>query len=374
LYYLLAGMWMDLGRWFGLANLHLLYWIRFLNVPLAAALVWLGYIAARMIFPGRRFVRMGVPFVLAFFPQDIYYAIQSDTLSPLCCGAAFVGLVGWLQTDAPRRRLGALTGLALSAAWLVKITNLPFVGVALLAVMVKSWSLAKTGKGRASAPALALLLMCAALPILGWCLWCQQAFGDPTGSSAKMQDLGWLRKPFHDWWRHPIFTPSGFLTFWSELMASFWRGEYAWGRRRLAMPAVDAFYWVSSLLLPAMAVISLLWAPGGVTTAQRQALWLSFWSLAAGLAFLALTSIAFDFRQCFYPSADHPYFTSGRLLCGALIPFMLLYVYGLDKAFGPIKSGAARMLALGGVVLVITVSEYFINLPAFASPYNWFHL
>ena len=106
LYYVLAGMWTDLGRWCGFDNIYLLYWIRFLNIPLAAALVWLGYAAARVIFPRRRYSRLGVPLLLAFFPQEIYYSIQSDTLSPLCFGAAFLGLARWLQTDAPSPRLG----------------------------------------------------------------------------------------------------------------------------------------------------------------------------------------------------------------------------------------------------------------------------
>ncbi len=374
LYYILAGMWMRLGRWFGLENLPLLYWIRFLNIPLAAALVWLGYTAARMIFPERRFIRLAVPLLLAFFPQDCFYAIQSDTLSPLCFGAAFVGLAGLLQTEAPSPRLGALTGLALAATWLVKITNLPLVGVAFLAVMIQSWSLARSGKWRPALPALALLLLCAALPIGAWCLWSRHAFGDLTGSSSKMRNLGWVGKPFLDWWRHPIFTPFGFLTFWSELMASFWRGEFVWRHRRLAAFAVDMFYWLSSLLLPAAAVAGLLWKRSGVTAAQRRMLWLCFWTFAASVAFLGLASIAFDFRHCAYPSADHPFFTSGRLLCGALIPFLLLYAHGLDKAFGPIQSGAARMLALGSIVLLMTVSEFILTLPVFSSPYNWFHM
>jgi hypothetical protein len=123
-----------------------------------------------------------------------------------------------------------------------------------------------------------------------------------------------------------------------------------------------------------VAVASLFWKPSDITPGQRQALWLSLWSFAASVAFLGLASIYFNFWWCPYPSADHPYFTSGRLLCGALIPFVLLYVHGLDKAFGPVKSGAARMLALSGIILVITISEFVLYLPAFSSEYNWFHL
>jgi hypothetical protein len=370
---MVAGLWMRLGQWFGLKSLVLLYWIRFLNIPLSAALVWLGYVASKLIFPERLFCRIGVPLLLACYPQDIYYGIQSDTLSPLCFGVAFIGLVRWLRADAPSLRLGVFTGLALAATFLVKTTNLPLMGVAVLALMINCCRQIKAGKWRVSLPALALLLACAALPIGAWCLWSLHAFGDLTGSAAKIRKLGWTPKPFLDWWRHPLFTLSGALTFWSELMASFWRGEFVWLGRRLAMVAVDTFYWTSSLLLPGVAVACLFWKHSGVTPTQRQALWLSLWSFAASVAFLGFASIYFNFWWCPYPSTDHPYFTSGRLLCGALIPFLLLYVYGLQRALGSFNS-KARMLALGAIVLLMAVSELILKLPTFSSQYNWFHM
>ena len=43
LYYALAGGWMNVGRVLGLRGLFLLYWVRFLNIGLAAALVWIGF-------------------------------------------------------------------------------------------------------------------------------------------------------------------------------------------------------------------------------------------------------------------------------------------------------------------------------------------
>jgi hypothetical protein len=278
-----------------------------------------------------------------------------------------------LQTERPTLRLGALTGLALAAAWLTKISNMPLIAVALLATVVGWAGLVRKAAPPPIKPFLALLL-CAALPIAAWCFWSRYAFGDFLGSGVKTYLLNWTRKPFSDWWRHPIFTPSGLGAFWSELMASFWRGEFIWGGRRLAMPFADIFYWASSLILPGVAMASLFWSRSAVTSIQRQAFWLSFWAFAAGVAFLVMTSIAFDFGACFYPSRDYPYFTSGRLLCGALIPFLLLYVQGLDKAFGWVKSDGARWLALGAVVFLITISEWIINRPAFSSQYNWFHL
>ena len=137
---------------------------------------------------------------------------------------------------------------------------------------------------------------------------------------------------------------------------------------------MDKFYVISSVLLLASALVSLLRKSADKTSVQSLGLWLALASFAAVVAFLAFLSIAFDFGQCFYPSREHPYFTSGRLLCGALIPFLLLYVYGLDQVLGRIKNKATPILVLSGVVLLILISEIGINLPAFYSQYNFFHL
>ncbi len=375
LYYLVAAGWFLLGRRFGLEGAHLLYWIRFLNVFVIAALVWLGFVASRMVFQGRRWLWLGVPLLLAFFPQDSFYSIQSDVLSPLCFGAAFVCLVKWLPgVDAPGRRLSATTGLTIAAAGLTKSSNLPLLAVALLFVLGKLWRLARAKNLRAAIHGLGLLTVCVVVPIGTWMVWNWHTFDDLTGSEVKIQFLGWTRRPFAHWWHHPIFTPRGAWIFASELMASFWRGEFVWSLRRLAWPMMDKFYVFSSVLLLASALVGLLRKSADKTSVQPLGLWLALASFAAAVAFLGFLSIAFDFGQCFYPSREHPYFTSGRLLCGALIPFLLLYVYGLDQVLGRIKNRATPILVLSAVVLLILISETGINRPAFHSQYNFFHL
>lgn len=372
LYYALAGAWLRTGRGFGMENEFLLYWIRFLNIALGAALVWLGYVAARIIFPEDVNLRLGLPMLLAFFPQDTFYSIQSDVMSPLCFGTAFVGLMIFLRDDSIHLRTAALTGLALAAAFLAKTGNVPLLLVSAIVVAIKIQRLAGTGGITAALPGLILLFFCAVLPVIAWCVWSYHAFGDFTGSSTKIRLLGWTAKPLGQWWPHPVFTTRGLATFWSELMTSFWRGEFVWFRQRLASPVADRFYWVSTLLFIGIAAFN--FKNRFLTASQKGALWFCFGSFMASLAFLVTLSIAFDFGDCDYPSRDHPYFTSGRLMSGALIPFLALYVYGLDCVLRWVKRKWLVMPVLAGICLLMTASEILANRPAFASDYNWFHL
>src|SRR6516225_12287859 len=71
LYYALASAWWWIGQHLGLAGLQSLYWIRFLNFLLVAMMVWLGYVTARTIAPERMELRIGVPLLVAFIPQNV---------------------------------------------------------------------------------------------------------------------------------------------------------------------------------------------------------------------------------------------------------------------------------------------------------------
>jgi hypothetical protein len=280
-----------------------------------------------------------------------------------------------LRVDSPSRRVSAIAGLAVAASALTKASNLPLVAAAAAVVMLKAWRLAKAGKLRAAAPRLAMVGYCVALPIGAWFIWNRFTFGDFTGSATKIDLLGWTRKPLGEWWHHPLFTPHGAWTFGAELLASFWRGEGVWHGQRLASPAADLFYGLSSVLLTGLGVISLFPKLTNATEPQRQALWFAFWSFAASVASLAVLSIAFDFGKCVYPSQVYPYFTSGRLLSGALIPFLLLYVRGLDWAISrSLRRDWPLFVVLAGAVALITISEIVVNLPVFFSEYNWFHI
>src|SRR5258706_15220482 len=117
--------------------------------------------------------------------------------------------------------------------------------------------LARDGKFRASWPAILSLALCAGIPIACWMAWCQHNFGDLTGSAAKIAFLGWTHQPFGAGGHHPIFTPPGFWTFISDLIATFWQGEYMWHRQPLAFPLVNVVYVSLSAGLVGLAVANL---------------------------------------------------------------------------------------------------------------------
>ena len=371
LYYALASAWWWMGKHIGVGGIRSLYWIRFLNVPLVAMMVWLGYITARTIAPEWMDLRMGVPLLLALIPQNVFYAMNNDVLSPVCFGALFLCMLQWVRTNAPSFLLGALTGLAVAATCLTKTSNLPLVAVVLAVIVVRSIAIILR-TFRAGLVAVAVLISCAAIPVGAWMLWTKFHFGDLTGSTAKISLLGWTRKPFSDWWQHPIFAPRGVWTFWSDLIASFWRGEVSWHGQPLRWRGADGFYAGSSLLLLAAAIAGLR-QQAGLSVFQRQAIGSAILIVLAGVAFLALLSIQFDFGNCINPSREHPYFTSGRLLSGALIPFAVVYVYGLSWMCRRINT-ALPLVVLGFVVVFMTTSEILVDRVVFMSEHNWFHL
>jgi hypothetical protein len=373
LYYTVAGAWWRLGKLLGLDGGHLLYWLRFLNVPLIAALVWLGWLTARKVFPENYFVRLAVPALIAFMPQTAFYAINNDIFSPLAFGAAFLLLLKTWEAETPPPRLAAATGLALGATFLTKISNLPLLAVAGIFLVLKIVRLARNGKLQSAATALWCLLVCAGLPVAAWMAWCKMNFGDLTGSAAKIHFLGWTDQPFAEWFQHPIFTASGLWFFLKGNLATFWQGELLWHRQPLAPPVADLIYTLLTLALLTSALLVLLKWPRRFSSPQRPALGFGFAGLAALFAFFALLSVKYDFQDCFYPSRAQPFFISGRLLLGALIPVMILLATGLDFT---LKHFAARtkLAVLTALLLLMLGSEIAADWSIFPNEYNWFHL
>jgi len=367
LYYALAASWGRLGEVLRLTGIDLLYWVRFLNVALVALVVWIGYLAARIVDPAHVDLRVGVALLLAVMPHNVFYSLNNDVLSAVCGGALFLCIARWSGTASPGIGLALLTGLAAAAAYLTKIANLPLIIIASLTVGAACLAQLRARPGRALG-AFGIFALCGAIPIAAWMVWSKIHFGDVTGSLPKMAVLGWGRKPFAQWWIHPIFSAHGLSIFWSELVASFWRGEMIWQTRSLSWPGADRFYSLSSLVVLCSAAIG-LWPRTG---ASKSALIVALISFLASICFLALLSIEFDFGPCINPSREHPYFTSGRLLSGVLVPFAVAYVYGVAWLLRRI-AWLLPLLVIVAIAAFAATSGILIDQPVFASEHNWFH-
>jgi hypothetical protein len=375
LYYALAGLWWRVGQALGFTGLSLIYWLRFLNVPFVAVLVWIGHWAAREVFPEEKLFTLGVPALIAFTPAQAFYSIQNDVLSPVCFGLAFLLLLRLWRAETPGILLGAGIGLSLAGAYLTKLTNVPLIAAAGIFIALKIFSLARKGTLRPALPALLSLSACAGIPVIAWMAWMKIAFGDLTGSAAKLKFITWTPKPFSQWWHHPIFTPHGLWEFTSQLAYSAWQGaEIQWHANAIDQPAVDAVYVMLTLGFLAFALVNLVTRPKQITDFQRLALRFSLGCVAAGVLFLAWLSIRYDFGICLDPSPEHPYLAEARLILGALIPGLLLYLYGLNYLLRDARKPWVKAVALGVILLFMLVSEIATDWTVFASEYNWYHL
>src|SRR4029077_13695993 len=140
---------------------------------------------------------------------------------------------------------------------------------------------------------------------------------------------------------------------------------------RMATWWSDAFSWTSSTLVLVIVLASLIARKR--TEPNRGVLWLALLSFASLVAFLVLLSTRFDFGQCPYPSQAHPYFTSGRLLNAAAVPFFLLFAFAIERVTNWTNRQWPRWILLGVIAPVLLAWQLSINAPVLSSRYNFFH-
>jgi len=294
------------------------------------------------------------------------------TCSRALFGAAFICLVRWLRADAPGVWLGTATGLALAATYLTKISNLPLLAVSGAVMLFKISRLAKAGKLRAAFRRWRRWLCARACPsAAGW--RGQNATSAISPARRRKFSFSLDAQIVRRMVAAPDFHAARFMDLVSGLMATFWQGEFLWHRQPLASPVVDTVYAISSVCFVGVAVVALLSRSTGVTGSHGSAM-VGILVFCGGDGVSGFLSIIYDFQDCFYPSRAHPYFTSGRLMLGALIPFLLLYLYGMDCALSRIKNRWTKPLALACLILFMLISEITINRMMFSNAYNWFHM
>jgi hypothetical protein len=370
-YYAAAGAWCNLGRGLGFQGGQLLYWIRFLNALIIAAIVWTSYGLARSTATSASPAVLLLPALVAFFPHDVFYLINSDALSPLLFAIAFLMMI---HVRYESRSLGyhIVAGIMVAATLLTELSNLAIFVALAVVVVLAARDLLRGRLRREAGWRLGALVASALLPVAWWVLRNATLFGNATATDRKVRYLGWVAKPFGEMWNHPLFSLEGFSFFFAQLTRTFWRGGVLWHLEEVIWPPLDFFFVGSTGLFIAVACVGLIRErrTGG---ARHFALSMGVLSLAVSVLFLMVMSLRFDFGESKYPSRDVPYFVSGRLILGVLVPFLLIYLDGLARCLRKLKRSTPA-IAVASLVLIVTAAEFWLHAEVFRSRFNWYHL
>jgi len=370
LYYLAAAAWWRVGRAARLSEWSLPYWVRLLGALAHGLLVWLSWRWAARLRPSDAFFRLGLPLLVAVFPQQSAYSINADALSPLACGAAFFGLLE-LRDGRRGAAFHVAVGLASAAALLVKISNIAVAAV-LAVVLAERLEASMAGRDRRALAKAAALAAATAVPLLLWATWNAATLGDPTGGAYKARALGWTIRPLSTYGEHPLFAPRGLAYFLNGVSLTFWRGEFWWRGAPLRSAILDGFYFVASWGTLAAASAAALRARRAPAARADAAELFALFGMAVSVLFLVAMSLAYLFPlDGGYPNRADPFLYSGRLIWGMLVPFLVLYLRALDAAAARLRLPRAALLA--AVVALVLVGEALVASGAFASRYNWFH-
>jgi hypothetical protein len=364
-YYLIAAVWYKLGKLMGYSGLFLLYWLRSLNAIGFGFLVLFSWMFVRECYPDNSFLHIAVPLFLLVFPQDCFLAITPNSLS-----ATFMSLTLLLCAKLVKRPdrsfwFYLLTGAAAAITALMGFGNftacIPLFWVAWQAFRARS----STRPDRLKPLA---MLAAAGLPVGAWLLRNYLVLGNWSGSKSKQEYLTWTVKPLSQIFHHPIFSREGFQYFVTTLSRNFWRGELLWH----AAPRVgwiDPFYlWCSLIFCSVFLFYVLKKKDRSVTESFSDTT--SIVMVAASILFLVILSLPFDFGRCFYPSEARPYFVSGRIIIGILLPFLILFLSGLQIICGWISKRLNPLYVAIPLAAIIFITEAALFFPIFSSRFN----
>jgi len=367
LYYLIAAGWYDFGESLGLHTWRLFYWLRSLNAFAYGLFVWLSFKFASEVYD-HTFLSVAIPALLAVFPQDVFFGLNRDVLSPLLAAGVLILMIRVVRDPARRSSL-ILASSLVGLMFLIEVSNFVFFGV--LAAMCGLYIARSEDVLRKKIRVICVSSAAATVPPLLWMLRNLRVMGDLTGSSAKVRELGWTLNPISNLLRHPLFSVSGSIYFLVHLTQSFWRGEYLWHGLPMRSAVADPFYVVSSAvaLIAFLCFVLARWR--SLDEIQKWAALSSLFLVSASYLFLALISVLFDYHDCAYPSRLHPFFVSGRIISGVLLPFALIYSGGLMAVMGKVRRWISPYAILALLLAFIAVSEVRVRSVVFGSPYNF---
>ena len=373
-YYLLAGAWYRVAKIFGAPEWKAAYWARFLNAILFGTFIWVACLFAEEVYPERVFLSVGTAMLLAVFPQDVFYGMSRDVLLPLVTALFLLFLLRALRKEDGGERELFAAGFLAGIAFLTELSSVVLFGALLVVALFKSKRAEKLGSSERQQTMLALSLVAAAALPLVWLVRNRLVMGDLTGTQAKMFCLGWVAKPWREILQHPIFSFSGMRYFVGELTGSYWRGEIIWAGQALRNSTAEIFYFYSTIVLLSVFLVHFAIRKKKHNPAQRWSEYLAVYLLTASVLFMAFVSLLFDYQECVYPSRAHPYFVSGRIIVGTLLPFLLMYLSGFELLLRPIRKYIHPIVPLLLICASIACVEATLMLTVFHSQFNFYAL
>ncbi len=323
-----------------------LYGLRMISLIFGVAIVWLGYLIARLVFPDDLFIRSGVPVFLVFQPQFSLEAaiVNHDIQVILLFSLLLYCLLRWLTGGYTNRQqyvLGLITGLGIWTKTSFGFA-LPLIAFCLLLVwrdQRRSWHWLVSAVARTCVAPLVI-----AAP---WFIRSYVLYGDPTGA-RRLHDI-----PEYGDQASSFTAMVRSSTFWRGRLEDFW-GNYGWRLVPFDPGTYHVIYyaWAVAVLGVVFFLVRTGWRairhrPALVTSFQARALVIvTLWVLLLILGVLYIGTIQF---------------TQSRFAFPAMIGFALLSVFGLAQ-WAPVRGrpGLAPLFVIALVLLNVVIAIRFL--------------
>lgn len=367
-YYVIGAAWYKLGRLMDYSGVFLLFWLRSLGAIGYGFFVLFAWMFVRECYPENKYLQISVPVFLLIFPQECFLFITPNSL---CATLMTLTLLLFAKL---RKHPDSSPVFYLSVGILAAITAFLSFGNFLVAlpVAITAWFIIRQSLHTSAQHSRILktvaMMAAAALPIAAWLLHNHASLGSWTGSKAKQEYLTWTVVPLSQVFHHPIFTVEGFRYFISTLSRNFWRGETYWN----AVPRqgwIDPLYLWLSVILCFVFIVQVF----RIQTANPDQSFgdvVSIILVVSAVLFMIVISLPFDFGRCFYPSQARPYFVSGRIIIGVLLPFLIMILGGLQVLCGWISKRLNPLYLAVPFAALMFVTETILFRPVMASQFN----
>lgn len=355
-YGLFAGTWLRFGRMLGVDGAAQVLWVRLLGALFAAGAVLLTYRLACVAVPGVPSVALGAALLVAVAGQDVAACVSNDA-PDLLLGPATLLCAFALSSRPCRGSLAFVGGVVLALPLLAKLTTLHASAAAWLLLLIRCGR-----EWRRLVPIACGFLV----PIVAWVLYARIVLGMWHGGEHKVALTHLGPQTLDGLLHHPMFTPAGAWTFFSEIATQLWRGDLWFHGHPLRHVWMDLGY----LVLPTVGLFALLRNREPRLRSTRGAGLALGASVAFAVLVMAGISLAWNFDHASFPTREHPYFTQGRLVAACLPALAILTTLGFARLLGP--RGGLVLTAV--FALVMLGSGIALHWPIYTSSHSVWRL